>query len=186
VQSLNQLEKLAQDGIIDIYYGDETQVNEEGYVPYGWQFPNEKVSTPVQKGVSINCLGFITRDNRFVYKTTQNKIDADFILEQIENFSWTISKPTVLVIDNAPVHRAKKIKERIPFWSERGLTIFYLPTYSPQLNIAEIVWNQLKYYWLKPEDYQTADTLLLNVSLALAAIGNTLKINFSEFKNRSN
>lgn len=186
MQSLNQLEKIAQNNIIDIYYGDETQINEEGYVPYGWQFPHEKVSTPVQKGVSINCLGFITRDNRFVYKTTQKKIDADFVLEQIENFSWTISKPTILVIDNAPVHRAKKIKEHIPFWSERGLTIFYLPTYSPQLNIAEILWNQLKYYWLKPKDYETADTLLLNVSLALAAIGNTLKINFSEFKNRSN
>ena len=186
MQSLNQLEELSQKGIIDIYYGDETQVNEEGYVPYGWQFPDEKVSIPVQKGVLINCFGFISRDNRFFYKTTQNKIDADFVLEQIDNFSWTITKPTVLVIDNAPVHRAKKIKQRIPFWETRGLTIFYLPTYSPQLNIAEIVWNQLKYYWLKPQDYETADTLLLNVSLALAAIGKTLKINFAEFKNRSN
>lgn len=116
---LNQLEKLAQNSLIDIYYGDETQINEEGYIPYGWQFPDEKVSTPVQKGISINCLGFITRDNRFFYKTTQKKIDANFVLEQIEHFSWTISKPTVLVIDNAPVYKAKKIKERIPFWTER-------------------------------------------------------------------
>lgn len=185
MQCLSQLEELAQKDIIDIYYGDQTQVSEEGYVPYGWQFPDEKVSTPVQKGVSINCLGFISRNNRFFYKTTQHKINADFVLEQIENFSWTITKPTILVIDNAPVHRAKKIKDRIPFWSERGLTIFYLPTYSPELNIAEIVWNQLKYYWLKPQDYETSDTLLLNVSLALAAIGNSLKINFAEFKNRS-
>ena len=107
-------------------------------------------------------------------------------MEQIEIFSWTITKPTVLVIDNAPVHRAKKIKQRIPFWEERELIIFYLPTYSPKSNIAKIVWNQLKYYWLKPQDYETADTLLLNVSLALAAIGKTLKINFAEFKNRSN
>jgi len=53
-------------------------------------------------------------------------------------------------------------------------------------SIAEIGWNQSKYYWLKAKNYQSADTLLLNVSLAFAAIENTLKINFSEFTNRSN
>jgi hypothetical protein len=33
------------------------------------QFPDENVSIPVQKGISINCLGFISRKNEFFYKT---------------------------------------------------------------------------------------------------------------------
>ena len=131
-------------------------------------------------------MGFISRKNEFFYKTTLNTINTDFVLEQIEIFSWKINKPTVLVIDNAPVHKNKKMSQQIPFWNDRGLYIFYLPTYSPELNIAEIVWKHLKYYWIKPQDYQTADTLLLTVALALSEIGNNLKINFSDYKNRAN
>ena len=181
VESLNKAEKLSQQGLIDIFSGDETHVSQEGNVPYGWQFPDEKV-----KGLSINCLGFISRKNKFFYRTTLDTINTDFVFELIEVFSWKIKKLTVLVIDNAPVHKNKKINDQIPFWNDRGLYIFYLPTYCPKLNIAEIVWNQLKYYWLKPQDYQTADTLLLNVSLALADIGNNLNINFSKYENRLN
>lgn len=131
-------------------------------------------------------MGFISRKNEFFYKTTLNTINTDFVLEQIEIFSWKINKPTVIVIDNASVHKNKKMSQQIPFWNDRGLYIFYLPTYSPKLNIAEIVWKHLKYYWIKPQDYRTADTLLLTVALALSDIGNNLKINFSDYKNRAN
>ncbi len=34
---MNTLEKLAEQGLIDLFYGDQTQVSSEGYVPYGWQ-----------------------------------------------------------------------------------------------------------------------------------------------------
>jgi transposase len=174
---------LAESGKIDIYYGDETQVSQEAYVPYGWQFPDENVSIPTEKGQAINCLGFISRNNNFVYKTTKQTIDANFVLEFIEDFSWKITKLTVLVLDNAPAHAAKKIKKQIHFWNNRGLFIFYLPPYSPKLNIAEILWHHLKYLWIKPQDYLTADSLILNVNLALAAVGKDLKINFAKFNN---
>ncbi|MDQ3633153.1 MAG: transposase [Acidobacteriota bacterium] len=39
-------------------------------------------------------------------------------------------------------------KIRIKYWQTRGLYIFYLPTYSSHLNIAETVWRKLKYEWL--------------------------------------
>jgi hypothetical protein len=49
------LEQRAARQEIDVYFGDETQISEEGYVPYGWQFKDENVSIKSQKGAHINC-----------------------------------------------------------------------------------------------------------------------------------
>ncbi len=84
-------------------------------------------------------------------------------------------------LDNASVHRAKWIKERIEIWAKRGLRIFYLPPYSPHLNIEEIVWRKLKCEWLRPEDYIDDETLQYAVNRCLANIGKNLTINFSLF-----
>jgi len=66
-------------------------------------------------------------------------------------------------------------------WERRGLCLFYLPRYSPHLNIVEILWRKLKYEWLRPEDYETTEGLFYTVWQVLAAVGNDLKINFSDF-----
>jgi len=58
---------------------------------------------------------------------------------------------------------------------------FYLPKYSPQLNIIERLWRELKGRWLKPSDYLTSDTLFLATTLALNAVGSDLNINFGPF-----
>ena len=44
-------------------------------------------------------------------------------------------------------------------WQERGLSVFYLPAYSPPLNIAEVLWRKLKQEWLRAEDYADNETL---------------------------
>ncbi len=87
----------------------------------------------------------------------------------------------MVVLDNATVH-VKAVKERGHIWQERGLFVWFLPTYSPHLNIAEMLWRRLKYEWLRPEDYADEDTLRLAVWTALKAVGNSLRINFAPFK----
>ena len=49
-EQLAELEKLFEQGFVDLFYGDESQVCSTGYVPYGWQFPGEEVSIGVEKG----------------------------------------------------------------------------------------------------------------------------------------
>ena len=176
---LFQLEGLAAKDLIDIYYADETQVNMTPCVPYGWQFKEEKVGMPTSKEGKINCFGMISRSNHFVWSTTTKAIDSQFIIEQIDSFSFRINKPTVVVLDNAKPHRAASIKERLAIWQSRGLHLFYLPVYSPQLNLAETVWRKLKYEWIKPEDYLTKEELFYAVDRTFAAIGDQLHINFS-------
>jgi len=175
------LEQQSQLGHIDLYYGDETKVAQEGYVPYGWQFEDEEVAIEVTRGRSINCFGLLSRANDFFSRITEENINADFIIETLDAFSLSIKKPTVVVLDNAKVHTARRVKELFEIWQNRGLYIFYLPPYSPHLNIIERLWKELKEGWLKPEDYQSADNLFYAVNRICAAIGTELFINFSQF-----
>jgi hypothetical protein len=127
-----------------LYYGDETHVCSEGYVPHRWQFPYEKVYILSEKAYRLNCFGFTNRQNIYCWKTTESQIDTQFVLEYPEDFSFQIKKKTFVVPDNARLHKAKSIRERIPYWQKRGLYIFFLPPYSPHMNIAETVWRKLK------------------------------------------
>ena len=179
---LGDLEKLSEAGLLDIYYGDESGVNLEPNVPYGWQFGDEEVSMPTAKGKGINCFGLFTRDNKSWVATTEKAITADVVVEQLERFSFSLKKLTVVVLDNARIHTGKEVKERIKYWQMRGLYIFYLPTYSPHLNIAEIVWRKLKYEWLAPTDYVDKEQLRYAVKQVLNEFGKSLRINFSGFK----
>jgi len=175
------LEQLSQAGLIDLYYGDESRVSLEPCVPYGWQFAGEGVFMPTAKGAGLNCFALLTRANDLVFETTRRRITSQFIIEQFERLSFSIRKMTVVVLDNAGVHTSRQVQARRPFWERRGLYIFYLPPYSPHLNPAERLWRKLKYEWLQPADYATTDGLFYRVRQALAAVGTSLKIRFSEF-----
>lgn len=181
-EALALLEQQSQKGRIELYYGDESQVAPEGYVPYGWQFSDEEVTIAASKGKGRNCFALISRKNQLVYASREESITADFIVEQLDGLALTITKPTVVVLDNARVHTAAKVKKALKGWQKRGLFLFYLPPYSPQLNLAERLWKELKARWLRPEDYQTTEHLFYAVNLALAAVGKHLFINFSDYK----
>jgi len=167
--------------LIDIYYGDESGVNLEPNVPYDWQFADEEVSMPTAKGKGVNCFGLFARSSKSWVATNEKAINADFVVEQLERFSFSIKKLTVVVLDNARIHTGKKMLARLAPWQHRGLFIFYLPTYSPHLNIAETVWRKLKYEWLAPADYQDKERLRYSVKQALNEFGRSLRINFSNF-----
>ena len=115
---------MSQERKIDLHYGDEPHVCSEGHVPYGWQFPDEEVCILSEKAYKLNCFGFINRQSICWWKTTEGYIDAQFVLEDMEDFSFQISKKTFVVLDNARVHKAKAIQERIPYWQKRGIVYF--------------------------------------------------------------
>lgn len=150
-------------------------------MPYAWQFKDEKVGIVSTHGSWMNCFGLLSRDNKLHFKTSRTMITSAFMVEFLDNFSLKLHKSTVIVLDNASVHNSKCIKERLEYWQNRGLYIFYLPKYSPQLNIIERLWRELKGRWLKPSDYLTSDTLFLATTLALNAVGSDLNINFGPF-----
>ena len=181
MECLGELEQLSKSGLIDLYYGDESRVSIDPCVPYGWQFADEAVFMPAAKGAGLNCFALLSRAGKLLFDVTRRRVTSQFIVEQLERLSFSIRRMTVVVLDNARVHTSQQVQERRPFWERRGLYIFYLPPYSPHLNLAETLWRELKYEWLQPADYATTDGLFYRVRQALAAVGTSLKVRFSEF-----
>lgn len=178
-EKLQELEIQAKDGFIDLYFGDESHICTEGYVPYGWQFRGENVFIPSQKADRLNIFGMIDRNNRYDGFSTNESITAHKVADFLDRLSFRISKNTFIVLDNAKVHRCKLIAELRPIWEKRGLFLFFLPPYSPHLNIAETLWRILKGKWLRIGDYFSTDTLFYATNRALAAVGAELYINFA-------
>lgn len=167
-----------------MFYGDASHISLLPCVPYAWQFADEDVAMPCERGSAWNCFALLTRANECHTFVTEQTITANWVSEKLDAFSLTLHRLTVVVLDNARVH-TKAVRERYKVWQERGLFIVFLPTYSPQLNIVEIFWKKLKYEWLRPEDYADKDTLHYAVWQALKAVGKSLIIKFKPF-NKSN
>jgi hypothetical protein len=180
-ECLTEFEQLSEQGHIDLFYGDESGLSLLPCVPYAWQFADEKVVMPSERGGNINCFALLSRDNRIHRYLSEQTITAAWISERLDALSLSLSRLTVVVLDNASVHK-KAVKERGSIWQERGLFVFFLPAYSPHLNIAEILWRKLKYEWLCPEDYADKETLHHSVWQALSAVGRSLMINFAPFR----
>lgn len=178
-EKLQELENLSNQGLIDLYFGDESHVCTQGYVPYGWQFPGENVFVPSMKSARLNIFGMISRENVYHGFTSRQSIKAENMAEFIDNFSLTITRPSFIVLDNASVHTGAKMKEMIEKWRRRGLYIFYLPPYSPHLNIAETLWRILKTKWIKPCHYIDTSTLFNATHEILDGIGEKYRVNYS-------
>jgi transposase len=177
---LQELENLDSAGEIDLYYADESHICTSGYVPYGWQFKDEDVFIPSEKSARLNIFGMITRRNQYKGFMTQESINADKVSDFLDKMSFQVRKRTFVVLDNATVHRNAKLKELRSIWESRGLFLFFLPPYSPELNLAETLWRILKGKWIRPMDYVSNDTLFYSANRALAAVGISLFVNYSK------
>ena len=67
--------------------------------------------------------------------------NSSVVIECFDYFSKSLSKETILILDNAPTHKSKKFEEKIQEWESKGLHLKFLPPYSPELNKIEILWR---------------------------------------------
>lgn len=179
-EKLQELEQQYREGLVDLYFGDGSFTCTEGYVPYGWQFPGENITIPSARGARLNIWGMIDYDSRYHGFCSTESMTSERIADFLDRFSFTIRKNTFVVLDNAKVHRSKYMKEMRKIWEKRGLFLFFLPPYSPHLNIAETLWRMLKGQWIQPADYVSTDNLFYAVNRGLAGLGTTHFINFSK------
>ena len=56
--------------------------------------------------------------------------------------------------------------------------MIFLPPYSPELNLIEILWRKIKYEWLPVSAYQTFQSLTGHVLKVLSNYGTERVINF--------
>jgi transposase len=127
----------------------------------------------------FNIFGMVSPDCKYEGFDTTDSITGQKLAEWLDDYSKTIDKVTFVILDNASIHRKGEVAKRRDVWKERGLYIFYLPTYSPHLNIAETVWRFLKGMWLKQHHYCSKSKLHEATREILDGIGKEYVINFS-------
>ena len=90
------------------------------------------------------------------------------------------NEKATVILDNAPTHTSNKFQDNIQEWKEKGLTLYFIPPYSPELNRIEILWRFMKYHWIEIKDYPSTDSLEKYIDTVLCSYGTgqTYEINF--------
>ncbi len=178
-RALEALQRQEDQGKIDLYYYDESGFALDPTIPYAWQEPKSVIELPARKAGRINVLGFMNRHNDLHPFMFEESIHTGVVIACFDAFCRTITKKTVVVIDNASIHTSDEFEDRIPYWKKQGLVIKYLPSYSPELNLIEILWRRIKYTWLPFSAYACLNALSEALEAILSHVGSEYQITFA-------
>lgn len=120
----------------------------------------------------------MSKTNKIEAYTFENSINSDVIISCIDKFCETVTKKTYLVLDNSSIHQNNLFWNKEDEWKEKGVEIFFLPSYSPHLNLIEILWRFIKYEWLESSAYDSFSTLVKAVEKIIINFGTEYTINF--------
>jgi DDE superfamily endonuclease len=76
--------------------------------------------------------------------------------------------PLIVVLDNASFHHSLDVQDAIPERWKRGIYLYYLPPYSPELNAIERLFRTIKHHDLPERTYPTLAQLTSAVESAFA------------------
>jgi transposase len=136
-------------------------------VPYAWQLKEKPLLLPAAKGKFLNVVGIMSRKNDLFSQVLETTFNTDKIIDFMNSFVDQIVKKTVVILDNSPIHKSKKFMAKIQEWKERDVLIFFLPPYSPELNLIEILWRRIKYSWIPLDAYLCFQNLKDRLSFVL-------------------
>lgn len=159
-------------------YFDEVGFSLDPCIPYAWQKVGETIELPTAKGKRLNVLGFFTTENALTSFCVEHTLTTEVVIACVDRFSETITQKTVVIIDNAPIHTSHAFQKKIPEWKKKGLQFKFLPAYSPELNLIEILWRFIKYRWIPFSAYLNFNTLVAAVEDILVHVGSKYKIDF--------
>jgi transposase len=128
----------------EIYWGDETGLrndcqHERGYAPKG-QTPVIRLNA---KRDSINMISAITNQGKVRFRLFQGGMNTDVLIGFMRRLVRDAKRKVILILDNLRVHHAKKVKAWL-LGKEEQIEVFYLPSYSPELNPDEYLNCDLK------------------------------------------
>jgi transposase len=178
-RALEALQQQEDQGKIALYYFDESGFTFDPSIPYAWQEPGTTLEIPARKCGRINVLGFMNRKNDLYPFIFEQSVHTEVVIACFNELSKTLKKKTVVVMDNASVHTSEEFEEYLPQWKKQGLIIKYLTTYSPELNLIEILWRNIKYAWLPFSAYQCLNALREALENILKNFGSEYQITFA-------
>jgi transposase len=146
-QAFHDLQQQASQGILDLYYFDESGFCLTPSLPYAWQEKGQTILLESGPSKRLNVRGFLNKNNELQAYSRLGSVNSGVVVRCINDFWRDLDKKTVLVMDNSPLHTSETFQENIPAWKEKGLDIFSLPKYSPELNCIAILWRFIKFHY---------------------------------------
>jgi putative transposase len=147
------LKAWAQLGMICLKYLDESGCCPQSSTnySYGKRGVQKRIQGRKRRGRRINifavwqpqvCFDYALMVGALKTSTFLKLMDwqADIAQQQLHR----TGQLTVIVLDNASVHRSKLSQLQQQCWQQQGLILFVLPPYSPQMNRIEEEWLHLK------------------------------------------
>lgn len=179
-EKISVLSELAQKNYLDLCFYDESHFGLVPVVPYAWQKKGETIALPSFRGKYINVAGFYqTNNERKMYLFEKETINAEKLVRIFDDFAQSTDKKTVVVLDNAPIHKSKLFQSKIKQWEEEhDLFLFFIPPYSPELNLIEIFWKKIKYEWLSFQAYNSFQNLKNEIEIVFKNENQKYNINF--------
>lgn len=147
----------------EIYWGDETGVKNQcnhgrSYAPKG--------KTPVKKSMSkrfsVNMVSAITNQGKVQFMIYSDTMNADRFIEFMQQLIKSSSRKIYLILDNLRVHHSKIVKQWVEEHKEK-ITLFFLPSYSPERNPDEYLNCDLKQGLSAKKSPKNKETLQQNV-----------------------
>ena len=139
-----QIRRLAKERNAVIYFVDEASVRADEHRGTTWGRIGQ---TPVVQDsgdrFSVNMISAVSPRGDMKFRTFEGRMNEDKYLAFLKDLLHDTGKPIIVIADNASYHSGK-FSKKCAKKSNGKVTLFYLPTYAPQLNPDEQVWNHSK------------------------------------------
>jgi transposase len=140
-----RIKSLAKQKDAHILFGDEASFPQWGTLTYTWakrgQQPTVKTSGK-RKGYKVfGLIDYFT--GKFFFKCQEERFNSDRYAEFLKEVLSKTSKHIILIQDGARYHTSAAMKEFFAQNKDR-LTVFQLPSYSPDFNPIERLWKKVK------------------------------------------
>ena len=128
-----------------ILFGDEASFPQWGTLTYTWavrgQQPTIKTSG-VRKGYKVfGLIDYFT--GRFFYRAQEGRLKSESYAGFLQSVLEKTQEHIILIQDGARYHTSKAMQEFFGRHKER-LTVYQLPSYSPDYNPIEKLWKEIK------------------------------------------
>lgn len=100
------------------------------------------------------------------------RIDSERLLEFIWKIAgrpavhaddWRRERELVVVLDNYSVHKSEEVRAALPELAAANVTLWYLPSYSPELSEIEPIWHAVKHRDMVRRSYDVLGSLKRDV-----------------------
>lgn len=162
-------ESAANDGTA-VAYLDESGFSQVHPSRSAWTPKGERHLIEAIRGKRLNVLAaMLSTGDLFsasYWQTTTAEVFAGFL----DLLREKVGKPLIVILDNASIHRAKLIQPAIELLKTKGVFLYFLPPYSPELNRIERLWHKIKHTWMAVK-CRTEQELELDVNEILSNYG---------------